>query len=46
MERGKEKMGEVGGKGASPFLGRLQGGEVQPVFSQGSLSTFPIMPLS
>ena len=42
MERGKEEMGEVGGRGASPFLGGLQDGEVQLVFSQGSLSTcFP-----
>lgn len=42
MERGKEEMGEVGGRGASPFLGGLQGGKVQLVFSQGSLSTcFP-----
>lgn len=36
-ERGKE-MGEVGERVASLFLGGLQGGEGQPVFSLGSLS--------
>lgn len=28
VERGKEEMGEAGGRGASPFLGGQQGGEV------------------
>lgn len=36
-ERGKEEMEEVGQRVASPFLGGLQGGGGQPVFSQGSL---------
>lgn len=35
MERGKEEMGEVGGRGAPPFLGGLQGGRFNWCFPKG-----------